>query len=302
MIFDSPLAASAYEVLGVDPAASDDELRRAYRLRLRQTHPDTGGDAAVFIRVQQAWELIGSPSLRAAYDGGRDDDARRRWSGRPASGAYGTRPRSRVNGQAGAWRRRRYLELAAEWAGHDLSEHQAYDPTFVRTAPWEVRRMLADALAEEATGDAVADLGIGFTVWHDVAVGTDAAHKLDHVVLSPSGLYALMSEDIGVAVRFKQGEVIGPDGQTPIADLLGRARAVARAAKVRFGGAILILPDEDLEQAVVPLGELRGIPVVVVRRSAVRTVLRGGVPGARIIGGNELFDVRTRLDGTVRHV
>ena len=59
-MFDSPLSASAYDVLGVDPATDDEALRRAYRLRLRQTHPDTGGDAAVFIQVQRAWELVGT--------------------------------------------------------------------------------------------------------------------------------------------------------------------------------------------------------------------------------------------------
>ena len=31
-------------------------------------------------------------------------------------------------------------------------------------------------------------------------------------------------------------------------------------------------------------------------------VLRQGVPGARAIGGNELFDVRTRLQQTVTFV
>ena len=304
-MFDSPLSASPYEVLGVDPGAGDDELRRAYRLRLRQTHPDTGGDAAVFIRVQHAWELIGSPQARAAYDRGHDEDARRRWAAPgSASASGGTRPGSRVHGVAGAWRRRRYLELAAEWAGHDLTESQAYDPTFVRTAPWEVRRMLADALSEEATGALIADLGIGFTAWHDVAVGTSPEHKLDHIVLSPSGVYALLSDDIGDTVRFRQGEAIGPalGGRTPVADLLGRARAVARSARVRFGGALLVLPDDDLEQPVAPLGELRGIPTVAVRRSVLRGILRSGVPGARPIGGNELFDVRTRLQHSIRHV
>ena len=48
-MFDSPLSASAYEVLGVAPDATDEDLRKAYRLRLRQTHPDTGGDAAQFV-------------------------------------------------------------------------------------------------------------------------------------------------------------------------------------------------------------------------------------------------------------
>ena len=69
-MFDSPLSASAYEVLQVVPDISDDELRKAYRLRLRQTHPDTGGDAVLFVQVQRAWELVGTADARAAYDRG----------------------------------------------------------------------------------------------------------------------------------------------------------------------------------------------------------------------------------------
>jgi hypothetical protein len=79
-------------------------------------------------------------------------------------------------------------------------------------------------------------------------------------------------------------------------------RTVAKAARVKFGGVIMVLPDEDLAQAVTPLGSSRGVPVVVVRRSALAMVLRQGVPGARAIGGNELFDVRTRLQQTVTFV
>ena len=71
-MFDSPLSASAYDVLGVAPTVDDEALRKAYRLRLRQTHPDTGGDAAVFVQVQRAWELIGTAESRAAYDRGQD--------------------------------------------------------------------------------------------------------------------------------------------------------------------------------------------------------------------------------------
>ena len=120
---------------------------------------------------------------------------------------------------------------------------------------------------------------------------------LDHIVLAPSGLYGLVSEDFGDSVRFRQGEVIGGavGGETPVADLLLRMRWIARAARVRFGGAILILPDEDLDHAATPLGTVRGVPVVVVRRSALRMLLRTGVPGARPLGMTEAFDVRTRL-------
>ncbi|WP_413634932.1 J domain-containing protein [Microbacterium sp. OR16] len=300
MTFDGPLSASAYELLGVESTVSDDELRRAYRLRLRQTHPDTGGDAAVFVRVQRAWELVGTAAARAAYDRGRGTAS---WAERPTTaGATGTRPRGRSYGRAGAWRRRRYRELLSDQLGHEVTDAEAYDPLVVRAAPWEARRMLADALAEEATAEAIEELGIGFTAWHDVAVGEADDAKLDHVVLSPTGLYGLMSEDFGGPVRFRQGEVIGAHvgGAAPIRELLARMRTVARRARVRFGGAILILPDDDLDDTIAPLGSVRGVPVVVVRRSALRTVLRGGVPGARALGGNEAFDVRSRLTHSAR--
>ncbi len=123
-------------------------------------------------------------------------------------------------------------------------------------------------------------------------------------MLSPSGLYGIMSEDFGGVVGFRRGEITGPSLGTraPVTAALARMRAVAKAAKVKFGGAIVVLPDDDLAQAVTPLGSSRGVPVVVVRRSALAMVLRQGVPGARAIGGNELFDVRTRLQQTVRFV
>ena len=61
-------------------------------------------------------------------------------------------------------------------------------------------------------------------------------------------------------------------------------------------------PDHALPAAIDGSGKVRGIPVAVVSRSALSTVLRRGVTGAREIGGNELFDVRTRLQQTVRFV
>ncbi|MCI1018371.1 DnaJ domain-containing protein [Microbacterium sp. C5A9] len=309
-MFDSPLSASAYEILGVDAAVDDAELRRAYRLRLRQTHPDTGGDAAVFIQVQRAWELVGTPEDRAAYDrrsgvhpGIQTDSASSGWRPQTAT-RTDTRPRARSYGHPGGWRRERYLVLIREWAGRGVDVPDPYDPALVRSAPRDLRRLLADALAEEATARTVSALGMGFTVWHDVATGADADDKLDHVVLSPSGLYAVMSEDFGGVVGFRRGEITGPSLGTraPVTAALSRMRSVAKAARVKFGGVIMVLPDDDLSQAVTPLGSSRGVPVVVVRRSALAMVLRQGVPGARAIGGNELFDVRTRLQQTVTFV
>jgi hypothetical protein len=113
----------------------------------------------------------------------------------------------------------------------------------------------------------------------------------------------VLSEDFGGPVGFRRGELAGDAVPgTPVADLLARARVVARAARVRLSGAIVVLPDEDLVQAVTELGRVRGIPVVVVARGALSNVLRQGVPGARAIGGNEIFDIRTRLQQAVRFV
>jgi len=70
-MLDSPASPTPYEVLGVPASADQNELRRAYRRLLRETHPDTGGSADRFHAVQAAWERIGDPAARAQYDRGR---------------------------------------------------------------------------------------------------------------------------------------------------------------------------------------------------------------------------------------
>ncbi len=300
----SPLSASAYEVLGVSTDASTDDLRRAYRQRLREAHPDTGGDAAVFIRVQEAWALIGDPDARAAYDRssglGAPATSVSVTRDRPAS----TRPRARSYGQPGGWRRERYLTLAREWAGRGVQLEDPYAAAFVRSAPRELRQMLADALAEEETARIIAPLGMGYTVWHDVATNpTDPEAKIDHIVLGPSGLYGVLSEDYATAVSFRRGEIVA-DGadRHPVGNLVARVRSISRAARVRFSGVIVVLPDDDVPDAVTTLGAMRGLPVAVASRSGFAHLLRAGIPGARAMGGTELFDVRTRLQHSIRFV
>lgn len=314
-MFDSPLSTSAYGVLGVEPDVDEDQLRRAYRQRLRDTHPDTGGDAAAFGLVQRAWELVGTPSAREAYDRGHGfathgpgSEAKDDASGwRPARPSADTRPRARAHGHPGGWRRERYLTLMREWVGRGIPLDDPYAPALVRSAPHEIRRLLADALAEEATARVVSELGMGFTVWHDVAAsgrrGDDPDAKLDHIVLGPSGLYGVLSEDFGGPVSLRRGELQGEGVEgSPVGDLVARMRVVARAAGVRFSGALVVLPDDDLPQAILDVGRVRALPVVACGRSALATVLRRGIPGARDMGGNEVFDVRTRLQQTVRFV
>ncbi|WP_375406978.1 DnaJ domain-containing protein [uncultured Amnibacterium sp.] len=301
---DSPMSASPYEVLGVLASASDDELRRAYRRLLRETHPDVGGDPQRFIAVQAAWERIGSPDARADYDRGRTPRQEpTSWapSSGPGTRPTSTRPAARTFGHPGGRRRERYLDLLREWVGLGESIPDPYDPVLVRRAPREIRHLLADALAEEETARRLATLGIGYTVWHDVAAG-GADEKIDHVVLGPTGLFAIQSEDFGAPIAVRRGELVGDAlaGERPIHELAARARTVARSARVRFTGLLLVLPDAHLDEPAESLGSSRGAEQVVLRASVLLTALRDGLPDARAVGGNEIFEVRTRLQAAIR--
>jgi curved DNA-binding protein CbpA len=300
---DSPVSATPYEVLGVPSTASDDDLKVAYRRLLRLTHPDTGGDQASFIAVQLAWERVGTPESRAAYDRSRGSGgaSRAHWAPRSAPERPDTRPKARAYGHPGGWRRERYLLLMREWAGRGAEIDDPYDPALVTSAPRELRRILADALAEEATARILSDLGIGFTVWHDVATYS-SEDKIDHVVLGPTGLFALLSEDYGGAVSSKRGELIGDvlGGYQPAHELATRATALSREARVSFSALVIVLPDDALASPYLELGKRRGASVIAVRRSSLAPLLRDGPPGGPAVGGTELFELRTRLQQRVR--
>ena len=49
---------SPYDVLGVDPEADPGEIERAYRRRVKETHPDQGGTAAEFQAVRAAYDEL----------------------------------------------------------------------------------------------------------------------------------------------------------------------------------------------------------------------------------------------------
>lgn len=303
---ESPVSSSPYEVLGVGASAGDDELRRAYRRRLRETHPDTGGTAEEFRAVQDAWQRIGTPAARADYDRGLShltadvDDAV--WSTSATQSARrDTRPRSRSYGHPGGWRREQYLTLMREWIGVGETLDDPYAPALVRSAPYEIRHALADALAEEATARALADLGIGYTVWHDVAAFDGG--KIDHVVLGPTGLFAIGSEDFGGAVEVSKGELVGPTVEgRPAHELTVRARHLGRALGVKIEGTIVVLPDAALDDPVTELGRSRGTVQLAAQRSVLAHLLRQGVPNAPRAAGTDLFEVRTRLQQGIRFV
>ena len=70
---DSP---TLYEVLGVCPDATDDQIKTAWRRAAKVTHPDAGGTSEAFAAARHAWEVLSDPARRTAYDAdlaGEDD-------------------------------------------------------------------------------------------------------------------------------------------------------------------------------------------------------------------------------------
>ena len=337
---------SPYQVLGVTPDVSPDALRRAYRRALRRSHPDTGGDAEAFLVVQEAWQLIGTPAARraydaahagerAAYDGGArpgrstsgtsgagrgrgfDSSPGRVWTSGSTAGGTRAPRRARSYGHPGGWSRERYLTLLREWVGRGVTIEDPYEDRLVTSAPPEIRHALADAQAEEATARLLGELGSAFTVWHDVATGRgnttwarDASAgptnpaKIDHVVLGPTGLFVVQSEDWGAPVTVRGRKLLSSGlakGTRPMKELAERAR-VARRWGVRPSALVIVLDDDALSVDLASLGGKRSIGRFVVRRSVLTERLAHGLPEVPFLAAEDLFAARTALQRGIRFV
>ena len=75
-----------YKVLQVDPEAEDEVIQAAYRRLAQKYHPDRQPDAegaARMVAINAAWEMVGDPARRAAYDRERAAASRAHQATRP---------------------------------------------------------------------------------------------------------------------------------------------------------------------------------------------------------------------------
>lgn len=75
-----------YEILELEPSATPEEIKAAYRQLSVKVHPDRGGSQALFRLVREAYETLSNSYRRAEYDRSR---ARATDAARPSGGADG---------------------------------------------------------------------------------------------------------------------------------------------------------------------------------------------------------------------
>lgn len=80
-----------YEVLGLPPGATTDQIKKKYRELARKFHPDVVQDKAlgqrVFTQINQAYSVLGDPERRAQYNGTLQTEAASNATSKPSASA-----------------------------------------------------------------------------------------------------------------------------------------------------------------------------------------------------------------------
>ncbi|MDX2259008.1 MAG: J domain-containing protein [Hyphomicrobiaceae bacterium] len=114
-----------YQELGLPRTASEDDVRRAFRKLAKENHPDLNpGDRAAaerFKRISLAYEILGEPDKRRAFDRGEIDA-----SGEPRRGFAGAGGARTGNGAGNA---------SGNGGGFDFGFGDIFEEMFARERP-----------------------------------------------------------------------------------------------------------------------------------------------------------------------
>ncbi|MEK7584175.1 MAG: DnaJ domain-containing protein, partial [Patescibacteria group bacterium] len=63
------MAKDYYQILGVDRTATEDDIKKAFRKKAHEHHPDKdGGDETKFKEINEAYQTLGNKQKRGQYD------------------------------------------------------------------------------------------------------------------------------------------------------------------------------------------------------------------------------------------
>lgn len=274
---------SPYDILGVKPGASDDEIRKAFRKLAKKLHPDVNpGDKQAenrFKEINAAYDLLSDPAKRARFDRGEiDAEGRETFShayadARGAGGGFG--------GGFGAGPGNVHFSFGGAGGGaEDIFEH-LFGQQFAGARPRgagrgeDIRVKLAVDFADAALG-AVRRVSVN-------------GRALD--VTIPAGL------NDGQVLRLKGQGQAGP-GNGPAGDLLVEVAVTPHRHFTRKGDDIHLDLPVTLGEAVlggkVPVSTLTGKVMLTVPAGANNgTVLR--LKGKGIKGGDQYVTLRVVL-------
>lgn len=86
------MAKDYYDILGVSRSASDDDIKKAFRKKAHEFHPDKShGDEVKFKEANEAYQVLSNKEKRGQYDqyGQTFEDARRQGGGPGAGAGFG---------------------------------------------------------------------------------------------------------------------------------------------------------------------------------------------------------------------
>jgi hypothetical protein len=264
--------AGHYEVLELDPAAAPEVIAAAFRRKARLFHPDVPGtgNAAAFMRVKAAYEVLGDARRRAAYD-------------RAAQGAApaATGPMQVPNGKRPA-----YLPIPV-WLGLGGMFCLAAIMAVVQSGPHRPQRSSSRVAAAEAPAVAPAPLPVaqaasdGPTTHYVLPAGSDTVlwqHDTASDAYVPAGHIGPFTpiRVLGLVPAHGLAEIVLADrshGFIDVARLASGNRAAARRAYCLYHAGPLPANGEVLERrgtgtARLEITNRTGQPAVVKLRDA----------------------------------
>lgn len=168
-----------YKILGITPAAELPEIRQAYRRRVRDTHPDAGGDEEQFRSIQDAYDHLSDTQLRIEYDASHGNR-------RPARRGNRTPGRHAKNRKVKAWRVQTTVDETRDaTSGSDVMSR----PWFIDIDPQRRLRCTPSIWRRASLTTVTTALWLTLSVWLINGVLQSTAHPALRALIVP---YALL--------------------------------------------------------------------------------------------------------------